>query len=470
MFNNEIMDKYLNKLKEYSEISIFLAYNANVDSIKYITNEKSILELLNGLDIKTIIKKLEEYPRVIETPEDFLGRLLFSMKTGKPSEVPMKEDENLEKWFQKIKYDEERIGGQAGIVANLLSLLGLKSIIVYTPLLSKKQSEMFVDKENILYPKVENNEIFLKKIRDAYYENHPTKINRIFEYKKDISINLGDEVITTPNNNRFIVSSRPDALRFEIPQTLKDKLPYIGSLIDCAFLSGYQGIKKKYKDGKNAEYYFNSCREDIKYLKEGNENLKVHLEFASIQDYDIRKMILDYIVPNVDCVGMDETEISNILHTLGHDSLSQSIIKNSKIEDVVEGSTILMENFNLDYVQIHTMYYIMFLCKKDNPLTKNTLEDILDLSTIMASTKAKKGTIKSIEDIKYGITVPYNKYGNLLQSIVEDLCNSYENYKIAIKPSRLVDNPVSTVGLGDTISSVAFVGYVNELKKYNYGK
>jgi ADP-dependent phosphofructokinase/glucokinase len=41
----------------------------------------------------------------------------------------------------------------------------------------------------------------------------------------------------------------------------------------------------------------------------------------------------------------------------------------------------------------------------------------------------------------------------------------YEKYNIVLVPSRIVKNPKSTVGLGDTISSGAFVGYISELKK-----
>ncbi|HIQ39100.1 MAG TPA: hypothetical protein EYH53_03725, partial [Methanothermococcus okinawensis] len=40
--------------------------------------------------------------------------------------------------------------------------------------------------------------------------------------------------------------------------------------------------------------------------------------------------------------------------------------------------------------------------------------------------------------------------------------------KIALVPTRLVENPKSTVGLGDTISSGAFVGYVSLLKNKGY--
>ena len=38
-------------------------------------------------------------------------------------------------------------------------------------------------------------------------------------------------------------------------------------------------------------------------------------------------------------------------------------------------------------------------------------------------------------------------------------------YKIVITPTRIVKNPVSTVGLGDTISAGAFASYLSLLMR-----
>lgn len=477
MNNNTLLHNSINTYKDclecindFSNISIFLAYNVNVDAIKFFKKGEEVQKLINQFDEEEIIKKINEYPRIITSPVDFIARLIYSMKSGKPSEVPTLEDESIDRWFNTLKYDEERIGGQTGIISNLLSTLNLKRVIIYTPILSKKQSEMFVNRDNLIYPSVIDGKLILKKPIESYKKDDPTKINRIFEYKKDIEFKLGNEKIITPNANRFIASSRPDALRFEINEELKKKLPEIGEMVDCAILSGYQGIKEKYSDGKTDDYYFRKGEDDIKLLKRNNKNLKIHLEFASIQNINLRKKIIDRIVPHVHCLGMDETEIANLIHTLGYHELSDNIIKYSKIEDIILASKIILdEHDNLELVQVHSMYYIMYLCKKDNPLSEEELKKTLELATILASSKAKLGNIRSIEDLKAGLNIPYNQYSNLLYSIVKNLKNKeeYKDYKIVMVPSRLVENPKSTVGIGDTISSTAFVSYVSMLKKYN---
>jgi len=468
--NVELYNECIECINNFSDISVFLAYNVNVDAIKFFKDGQEVQELIDQFDEKEIIDMIEKYPRKITHPVEFIARLIHSMRAGKPSEVPILENKSLNDWFNGLKYDEERMGGQVGIISNLLSILNLKRVIAYTPILSKKQAEMFVNRENLLYPLVIDGNLVLKKHIESYREDDPLKINRIFEYIEGIEFNLGDEKIITPQANRFIVASRPDALRFEIKEDLKKKLPEIGEIIDCAILSGYQGIKETYSDGKTDEYYFEKAEEDIKLLKQNNKNIKIHLEFASIQSKSLRKKIADRILPNVNCLGMDDTEIANLVHIMGHDKLSEDIIKNSRIEDVIEASKILLEEYdNLELVQTHTMYYIMCLCRKDNPLNDEELKKTLELATVLASTKAKLGNILKIEDLREGVRIPHNKYGDSLNSIVENLKNNdeYQDYKITMVPSRLVKNPKSTVGLGDTISAGAFIGYVSLLKNKN---
>ncbi|MCS3901087.1 ADP-specific phosphofructokinase [Methanococcus voltae] len=500
--------KNLNDVKKHCEnlenISIFLGYNANVDALKYISNEKEfyeLFELLNGdckknlnknlnenlnenlkIDINKVIENMEIYPREIKTVEEFLARLILAMKSGKPVEIPLISADlspKFKKWLENLKFNEERIGGQVGIIANLLSILNLDKIVAYTPLLSQKQSEMFENKgshTNIYYP-VSTNEgdIVLKNINKAH-KNDETKINRIFEYK-EFSFEFDNKKIEVPRANRLILASRPENLRINIPDETKTGLSELGKNIDCAIVSGYQSIKEQYSDGKTDEYYFKRAVEDINLLKSKNPNLKVHLEFASVQNPKLRKQIVEYLYSVVDCAGLDETEIANILNSVGYSELSEKILKNSKIEDVIEGSKIVLENYNLEMIQIHTIYYIMFICKKIEDKAKNDikiaqLKKSLEFATILASTKAKNGLITSIEDLKMGLETPYNQYGDLLRNLVYKINEStseitYNDYNIVLVPSRLVNNPKSTVGLGDTISSGAFVSYVADLKNNN---
>ena len=443
--------------QDAQKLSLYLAYNINVDAIVYLKREH-IEKLINELGAENIKKRMEEYPREINEPIDFVARLIHALKTGKPMAVPLVNEE-MHTWFdERFKYDVERMGGQVGIIANLLANLDFKKVIAYSPILAKRQAQMFVNKSNLLYPVVENGKLVLKKPIEAYRENEPTKVNRIFEFRKGTRFKLCNEVI----DGRFIVASRFESIRIETKGDLKPFLPEIGELVDGAILSGYQGIKKRYSDGKDANYYLRKAKEDIRLLKK-NKDIKVHVEFASIQDRELRKKVIYNIFPLADSVGMDESEIAHILNSLGYPKLADRIFNYNRIEDTVLGGKIILDELNLEILQIHTIYYPM----KDNPLSENELRQSLEIATTLAAARASLGDIKSPEDFKVGLKVPYNEYGEFVKLRFEEAKRKLRTreYKVVIIPTRLVKNPVSTVGLGDTISAGAFTSYLALLRR-----
>ncbi len=63
---------------------------------------------------------------------------------------------------------------------------------------------------------------------------------------------------------------------------------------------------------------------------------------------------------------------------------------------------------------------------------------------------------------------PYNEHGEFVKLRFEEAKRRLRTreYKVVIIPTRLVKNPVSTVGLGDTISTGgAFTSYLAMLRK-----
>lgn len=121
-------------LDKARELSMFTAYNTNVDAIVYL-NGKTVQRLIDEFGAEAVKRRMEEYPREInEPPLDFVARLVHALKTGKPMAVPPLVNEELQAWFDShFKYDVERMGGQAGIIANLLANLDFREVLVYTP-------------------------------------------------------------------------------------------------------------------------------------------------------------------------------------------------------------------------------------------------------------------------------------------------------------------------------------------------
>ena len=452
-------------LDEARKLSVYTAYNTNVDAITFLKGE-TVQKLIDEFGAEAVRKRMEEYPREINEPLDFVARLVHALKTGKPMAVPLVNEE-LHAWFDsRFKYNVERMGGQAGIIANLLANLYFRRVIVYTPHLAKKQAEMFVDRPNLFYPVVEDGRLTFKHPREAYRENDPIKVNRIFEFRAGTTFKLGNETITVPFSGRFIVSARFESIRIYTEPELKPFLPEIGLQVDGAILSGYQGIKLRYSDGKDANHYLREAKKDILLLKR-EKDVKVHLEFASIQNRELRKKAIYNLFPLVDSVGMDEAEIAHVLNALGYSKLSDRIFTYNRIEDTVLGGKILLDEMNLEVLQIHTIYYIMYITHADNPLSEDELRRSLELATTLAAARASLGEIHSPEDFNIGLNVPYNERGEYVKLRFEEAKRRLrtKEYKVVIIPTRLVKNPVSTVGVGDTISAGAFTSYLAMLRQ-----
>ncbi|WP_456367744.1 ADP-specific phosphofructokinase [Thermococcus sp.] len=455
----------LQLLEDTRKLSMFTAYNTNVDAIVYLKGEM-IQKLIDEFGAEAVRRRMEEYPREIREPLDFVARLVHALKTGKPMAVPLVNEE-LQSWFDShFNYDVERMGGQAGIIANLLANLGFRKVIIYTPHLAKRQAEMFVRKPNLFYPVVEDGKLVLRHPWEAYREGDPVKVNRIFEFRAGTTFKLGDERIVVPFSGRFIVSARFESIRIYTEEKLKPFLPEIGLMSDGAILSGYQGIKLRYSDGKDANHYLREAKKDILLLKR-EKDVKVHLEFASIQNRTLRKKVIYNLFPLVDSVGMDEAEIAYVLSALGYEKLAERIFTYNRIEDTVLGGKILIDEMNLELLQVHTIYYIMYIAHADNPLSEDELRESLELATTLAAARASLGEIRSQEDFRVGLSVPYNKRGEYVKLRFEEAKRRLrtKEYKLVIIPTRLVQNPVSTVGLGDTISAGAFTSYLAMLKR-----
>ncbi|AEH23944.1 ADP-specific phosphofructokinase [Pyrococcus yayanosii] len=444
-------------------LRIYTAYNANVDVIVHIDG-KTIQGLIKEFGPKAVRERIEEYPREIREPLDFVARLVHALKFGKPVAVPLV-NEDLNEWFDsRFKYEMESIGGQAGIIANLLASLGLRRVITYTPFLPKRLANLF--HPSVLYPTVDG-KLVLKPIREAYRDGDPVKVNRIFEFRKGTEFRLGDEVIEVPHSGRFIVSARFETLsRIETRDELRPYLPEIGKLVDGAILSGYQGLRLSYSDGKDANYYLRKAKEDIRLLKK-EADIKVHVEFASIQDRKLRKRVMNNIFPLVDSVGMDEAEIAHILNVLGYPDLADRIFLYNRIEDTVLGGKIILDELNFEILQVHTIYYLIYITHRDNPLTEEELMRSLEFGTTLAAARASLGDIRGPKDYEVGLRVPFNDRGEYVKLRFEEAKSRLRmrEYKVVIVPTRLVPNPVSTVGLGDTISAGAFTSYLTMLKK-----
>lgn len=450
-----MLKSFYEQLNLISDLSVLTGFNANIDRIKHLTKEE-IERIIKTLDKNKIKEFLNKDIETINSKEEFIASLLKSMKVGEPKEIPLTNN-SLEKWFDGfIGIDYEQIGGQAAIVADLLSRIGIKKVIFYTnPILKDIVNKMY--SKNIFYPVLENDKIKLYKIDKIASSSTKLKINRIFEYYRKTRVNLEEMVIEAKNSTRLIVASRPEEYRIGFDEKLSKHIDELGKKIDGFFVSGFQSIKRKYSDGLDFQYYISKNRNDLIKIKKHNKKLRIHLEMASVPNVSMRKGIIDAIFPVVDYIGMDSSELNDIFSVL----FGKKIDEND-IEDVITNLSDLIRIFDLKGVQLHTFNYILLITKEKN-LDDTDLKNSLNFGSILASTKAALGKIDSKSDLIVGFRIPFIKKGLSIQKEFYKFKERYE-FSMEIIPTRMVFNPKATVGLGDTLSAGIFVSLLSSLK------
>lgn len=466
---------------------VFVAYNSNVDAIKHVS-EKDIHKLISIVGAKAVQRRVAEYPREIQNPVDLVARLVIAMRDGKAAEVPTYTTDIHQWLMDHLVFDKARMGGQAGIISNLLANIGLNNVITYVPWLSREQAEYFVDSPNLKYPVIKDGILKLKHPLEAYDINQRPKVNWILEFSKGMKIECAEETFEVPRDNRLIISSRPPWIRIDMSEQLYDQIPHMNGIIDGAILAGYQMIKEEYEDGATYRDYVDKAVKVIERLKEGNPDMRIHVEFTSIQNKVIRKTILkDIVYQHVSSLGLDTVEVANALNVLGHEELAYAVISKGEnsISALYEGAVKLLCELKLERVHIHSLGFYICVASRDFPLSVEEHRDALLFSSTLAAAQALNGGIGNLLAAESGLSVPIYEQGHddlekLEKYLVRrDVCTGTEfedgcicalNHDLIVIPTKVVPDPVATVGIGDTISAGAFVAILAMLRKKQEAK
>ncbi len=398
-----------------SSVDVLTGFNSNIDVIHQTEN----LEL----DLEDVEPKLGD----VESVKDLKSCLKYCMEKGENHEVDIDADLELD------LPGEEKIGGQAGIISNFLSKNG-NGVILYTPLLSEELAENL--NEKILYPVIDG-EFALKNIRDSSNTDR-TKKNHIFEFNQHRS-------------GRLILSDSLKGFGPYFRKGVEDNLETLEEGVDCAIVSGFHDVEG------NREAKLKKSEEQLSKM-----DVPVHLEYVH-KNSDLARLIAKHVIPHVDSIGLDETEMKEVLDTLNIERESSGDLNLG--EAFKEGKK-LLEKFDISRLHLHTYRYHLVLTDIPYPSTKEDIRDGMLYGELAAIQTAEEGEIPGKEDIK-----SFDMENKKLQSLRElkhfedffDLQDfsktgkgTVEDLNVVAIPTIIHRDPERTVGMGDIISSGAF--------------
>lgn len=342
----------------------------------------------------------------------------------------MENSENLEvekKSDLELGGGRDQLGGQAGIVSNFLSSTN-NTVIFYTPFLSEEIAENV--NENVLYP---SEGFELKNVRDS------VNSDRI---KKNIVIEFAEK-----SSGRLILSDKLKGFGPYFRGEVEKNLDKIDQNVDRVFVSGFHDA-----DG-NKIAKFTKAKRQLRQI-----DSTVHLEYVNT-DRDTAELMTETVIPSADSLGTDLEELEELCEVLDIE------LENDSLGAVFQACKELLEELNIDRIHVHTFNFQVCVATDNYEIEAERMEKSLRFGAFSGFLLADKGSLPTIDDYKTredseikGIDdlKHFGDHLNLEDFEYEGFC-VIDGYKVAAVPNLVHPDPERLVGLGDVVSSSAFV-------------
>lgn len=450
----QIVPEQLQKIKNVKRVAT--AFNTNIDAVVKIKGAK-IAELINHE--KMTIEDLSDKRTQINSGKDVLRGVVKCFTQGIAEEW-LCEDARVFDWLKdNIGYNHLQMGGQGGIVANTMAIIGVQNVYVHTASHPKLQAEQFLDLPNLQAADSKGN---WRRAHDVNRSKDIPLVHWIIEFDVGDKVIINGREIICPKSNRFIATYDSDNMVLKEDEGFLKNLDETG--FDYMILSGYHNLTIN----NNGIDLIKKNLSLIKKWKINNPQAVIHLELASTQDKKVRKAIMDYIAPLADSIGLNEREALDVLEIINNDEFNK--IKNEKLNTVnlFEVLVKIKKYCHVPRIQLH--FFGMYLTLQDVnfKITPEQNRDGMMLAATIAASKAGTGNIndynkllwahgKKISDIGLTELAELAHYINRINLSQNGICTLEDINVIAI-PTILLEKPLTLVGMGDTISSVSLIG------------
>ena len=366
----------------------------------------------------------------IETMEDLLGTVVYYCIRGIGGEADVKNTKLVEESF----HFDYGMGGTAVQAAMALAQLGCPSIVHLTD--DSKEVCQILRSPSIYAVSQDGRLIHT----DEVIQKNEQEIHFIIQFKKGDKICLGGQEAVIPCSNRLIIT------KITVNEFVPFSKPYFewiernGTDISSNVLSSFNALLDPQVLKEHLEY----VKGHVAKYKEANPDGIVFFEDAHYHDYAVRKLCLETVYSCVDIVSLNEEELKYTLKEMYDFDVD--------IEDIiscVEGARFIRAKFGIQKgVIVHTKDYSMYV---GDPL-KADIERGLIYGNLLATAKAKNGWYGTKEQIREVLDFELSPKG----------VENYEKVKaspfageVTLVPSKYIDKPKYTIGLGDS-----FVGGV----------
>ncbi len=443
-------------------MKVLCGYNVNIDVVQRIDTDE-LMEMLAHHDEVVILERMQAPPDTIDSMEDFLAGLVLCMKDGSGAEWFIHNEEVFHdlrsRFFERGRI---RMGGNMGIMANVLSQIGASQVVPNVVSPSRSQMALFYGGP-IFVPGYEGLQTSsIGNVGDRTGGNET--IHFVFDFKKGDTFWFNGSQFTVPRENRFIATydqANPELAIAEDFETYA--LEHIGEM-DGALVSGFHMLQEQYPDGSGYGNKLGRVLEQLREWKHLNPDMMIHAELGHFPTAKIAETVFSGLSGNVDSIGMNEDELSVLADIYDCDTPG---IKRMNAMDIVRAAIGCTLRSDLSKIIVHTREFIVSVCRGDQWDPTGEIEG-MEFGVECAAAFAATGKLESrdkVEQISASLTesavgraqvkqvaqfISGSEYGGGVAGYVDDRL-------VCIVPTLICDDPISTVGLGDTVSAATFL-------------
>lgn len=399
---------------------------------------------------------LTQAPAELRSPEDVLAAVAWSVGHSTALERVLT-DEGTFRWLMgTLPVHRPTVGGNSGNMALALADLGVPRVLVFTPPLHPMLVQLLAQAPQI---QVLGDEQGPVPITEAPVPAQDGALHWIFEYPPGMELHLPGQRLAATRANRFIAAWNPGNHRLgEGTQWLRAFAPHAEGFSHL-ILSGFQLLSEVYPDGTSFQTWAAPLLEALNLVRQSAPRLLVHYEWASIASPKIRAYLLRELVPQVDSLGLNEAELALMAHDLGHPHWPET----PGPQWMLDTLHLLHQETGVRRIQLHMPGLYLTTTTPEAAVQERLA---LAYTALAAAARSAQGRATPAS-LPEHLATPLASAGlDLLQALskLPGVTGSLEHpeglqwHQLTIVgvPTRWVDRPLWTVGLGDLISAVPF--------------
>lgn len=256
----------------------------------------------------------------------------------------------------------------------------------------------------------------------------------ILQYTRGDKLKIGEETYTVPCSNRLIMDYDTIHKDLNVSEDFKRYLEDHAESLVSYNISGLNAMLDPVLTAKR----LSEMEVHYRTVKEKNPDCIFYFESAHYLNPEVKHLVYHTIARYVDILGMNEEEL--VVHTreCGED------IDKANFSDIIRGLELVLTRHQVNGIILHTKDYAMYY---GNELPNIDIEKGLTMGNLMSGTRARTGRYGNQKDCEESLRLPLSPTGLRFAREVE--ANPYSR-SICLVPSRYMEKPAYTIGLGDT--------------------